>query len=100
MQSTDQVCVPLPVSIDRAPWAGGRRRGHVARAVTSGAQKYDNRIVHFQKERALPVSAPQESGEAPSQARASRLMADDRRRPPPLPPDTLTRRFTQNYIEN
>ena len=117
MPSTDQACVPVPVSIDRASRAGGRSRCHTARVVTSGGigrsisapvspaplpacglQKYDNRIVHFHCG-ATPASGPRKDDEERPQARASRLTADDRRRSAILPLETLTLKFTQNNSE-
>jgi len=111
MPSTDQACVPIPVSIDRASRAGGRSRCRAARSVTNGGtdrsilalaspapvlalQKYDNRIVHCGAPRASRRPNYKYDEEPP--ARASRLTADDRHRHATLLLGMLTPMFPQN----
>lgn len=90
MPSSDQACVLVAVSIERASCSGGRSRCDAA----CGWQKYDSHIVQFHRDRTPTVSGPRET------ARASRLTADDRRRSAALPLGTLTPQFAQNNSRN
>lgn len=114
MPSTDQACAPLPASIDRAPWGGDGSPRHAACAVTRGGigrstspsaspaplpglQKHDNRIVHCGR---APAAAKLRKNRGEPQARASRLTADDRRRPARPVAGTLTPKVVQNIGSN
>lgn len=96
MPSTDQACVPAPVSIvaGRGVGRSASTPASPAPSPTCGLQKYDTRIAHCG--RGPPVSSPRKNDEEPPLARASRLTADDRRWPARPVVRTLTPKVALN----
>jgi len=100
MPSTDQACVPVPVSMDRATRAGRHSRGigrSAPPAQLPALQKYDSRTACLRRHGSAPTtSSPTENDRKWPRAHASRLTAGDGRWPPPQVEGTLTPKVAQN----